>query len=470
MPIGESKMKRFILIFTLIFVQSLLGGCQTREVTHRAVEENKLDYITVFAETLRQIQKNYIEKPNVKDLTFNAVEGIKEEFTRRGYKTNELELDWESIDDDDIESSCRLFAMAYDFYIGNTDVPPNELVDVSRKRLVESLDDPHSSFMSKEKQQELLIEAKRNFTGVGVEITIRENVLTVVSPIEGAPAYKAGVKAGDKIIEIDNKPTIDMTLTDAVKSLRGPKGSNVKLTIIHKGIDKRLELNITRDVLLLKSARHKLLAPDIGYVRISSFQSKTDKDLASALEKIENGRVLKGLILDVRNNPGGLLTPAIKVSDLFLDSGLIVSTKGRNESQDMEVPAQRNEKQRNYPIIVLVNGASAGAAEIVAAALQENQRALILGTTTFGLGSIQTILPLSDGASLRLTTAKYYTPSGRSFDGGFQPDVIVKEREGDDAQLIAAKTALQKAADLAPETAIKGMIEFLRSSGLVESE
>ncbi len=177
----------------------------------------------------------------------------------------------------------------------------------------------------------------------------------------------------------------------------------------------------------LKSVRHYQLTPNIAYIRISSFQSKTDKDLSSALEKVEEGRDLKGLILDIRNNPGGLLTQAIKVSDLFLDSGLIVSTKGRNEPQNMEISAHKEEKPRNYPIIVLVNGGSASAAEIVAGALQDNKRALILGTKTFGKGSVQTILPLSDGSGLRLTTAKYYTPSGKSIQlSGITPDINVE--------------------------------------------
>ena len=303
---------------------------------------------------------------------------------------------------------------------------PQKLIHGAIKGMVQSLD-PHSSFMTKEEHQELLIETKGSFTGVGIEITVRDKVLTVVSPIEGTPAYEAGIKAGDQIIGIDDKPTNDMTLTDAVKNIRGPKGSKVKLTIRREGADKPLEFSITRDVIPLRSVRNYLLSPDIGYIRISSFQSKTDKDLASALEKIESGRDLKGLILDIRNNPGGLLTQAIKVSDLFLDSGLIVSTRGRNESQDMEVPAQKDEKPRNYPIIVLVNGGSASAAEIVAGALQDNKRALVMGTKTFGKGSVQTILPLSDGSGLRLTTAKYYTPSGKSIQlSGIIPDINVE--------------------------------------------
>jgi carboxyl-terminal processing protease len=294
------------------------------------------------------------------------------------------------------------------------------------KGMVQSLD-PHSSFLTKEEHRELLIETKGSFSGVGIEITIRDNILTVVSPIVDTPAYIMGIKAGDKILKIDDKPTNDMTLFDAVKRIRGPKGSNVKLTIGRKGVDKPLEFNITRADIPLITTRKELLESEIGYVRIFSFRSTTADELASALGFLEGGRNLKGLILDLRTNPGGLLSQAIEVSDLFLDSGLIVSTKGRNPSQNIEESAHKNERERNYPIIVLVNGGSASASEIVAGALQDNKRALILGTKTFGKGSVQTILPLPDGSGLRLTTARYYTPSGRSIQlRGIIPDILME--------------------------------------------
>lgn len=294
------------------------------------------------------------------------------------------------------------------------------------KGMVRSLD-PHSSFMTNEEHQELMMETKGSFTGIGIEITIKDNILTVVSPIEGTPAYKEGLKAGDRIIAIENNLTKDMTLMEAVKKIRGPKGTKIRLTIKREGIDKPLEFSITRDVIPLKSVRHHLLTPEIGYVRISNFQSKTAKDLSSALKKLENGHSLKGLILDLRNNPGGLLSQAIAVSDLFIDSGVIVSTKGRTTSQNIEATAHKNSEERNYPVIVLVNAGSASAAEIVAGALQDNKRALILGTRSFGKGSVQTILPLSDGSGLRLTTARYYTPSGKSIQlSGITPDIELK--------------------------------------------
>ena len=301
-----------------------------------------------------------------------------------------------------------------------------KLIQGAIKGMVQSLD-PHSTYLTKEEHQDLLSETKGSFSGIGIEITVRDNVLTVVSPIEGTPAYKAGIQAGDKIVKIDGKLAADMTLPEAVKSIRGEKGTKVTLTIMREGAEKPLEFTLTRDVIPIKSVRSVLLNPKIAYVRVSNFQSKTTSDLSAELEKVENGRKLEGLILDLRNNPGGLLSQAIDVSDLFLESGVIVSTKGRESSQDMKATAHKKKTDRDYPIIVLVNGGSASAAEIVAGALQDNKRALILGTKTFGKGSVQTIIPLSDGSGLRLTTAMYYTPSGRSIQAsGIEPDVEVK--------------------------------------------
>jgi carboxyl-terminal processing protease len=314
---------------------------------------------------------------------------------------------------------------------------PQELILGAIKGMVESLD-PHSSYMTKEENQDLMIQTQGKFDGVGIEITIRDNILTVVSPIDGTPAYEAGIKAGDQIIKIDGMLSVDMSLTDAVSHIRGPRGTVVNLSIRREGVGELLEFHITRDEIPIASVRHYLLTPEIAYIRISSFQGETDHDLAKALAEIEGGRTVKGLILDLRNNPGGLLSQAISVSDFFLDSGVIVSTKGRDEAQNMDVSADKNDAPRDYPMIVLVNGGSASAAEIVAGALQDNKRALILGTQTFGKGSVQTILPLSDGSGLRLTTASYYTPSGKSIQAsGITPDIVLnriypKEEEGEE--------------------------------------
>lgn len=300
---------------------------------------------------------------------------------------------------------------------------PGDLISGAIKGMVRNLD-PHSSFMTKDEHSELMLETKGSFTGIGIEITMKDEILTIVSPIEGTPAYKAGIKSGDRIIKIEDESTKDMSMMEAVKRIRGPKGTKVNLTIAREGESKPLEFSITRDVIPLKSVRHYLLTPEIGYVRVSTFQSKTTRDLSSALRKMEKEQKLKGLILDLRNNPGGLLSQAEGVADLFLDSGTIVSTKGRISSQDRKTIASKNKEKRDYPIIVLVNGGSASAAEIVAGALQDNKRALILGSRTFGKGSVQTILPLSDGTALRLTTARYYTPSGKSIQlSGITPDI-----------------------------------------------
>jgi len=307
-------------------------------------------------------------------------------------------------------------------YVEKTD--PKDALYGAIKGMVRTLD-PHSSFMSPEEYQEFMIDTKGKFSGVGIEITMRNHVLTVVSPIEGTPAFKAGIKAGDQIIMIGDKSSKELSIMDAVKLIRGPKGSKIKLTIRRKEIEKPIDFMITRDVIPIKSVRSFPLPFDIGYIRISNFQGNTSKELSKALEDMENKKGLKGLILDLRNNPGGLLFPAVKVADEFLDSGLIVSIKGRDKKEEESV-AHKNGKPGNYPMIVLVNEGSASASEIVAGALQDNKRALILGSTTFGKGSVQTLFRLSDGSGLRLTTALYYTPSGRSIQAkGIEPDIKV---------------------------------------------
>jgi len=342
-------------------------------------------------------------------------------------------------DTSDIYKNIEVFAEVLSLIEENYVEPQDEqkLIQGAIKGMMQSLD-PHSSFMTKEEHEDLLIATEGSFSGIGIEITIKDDILTVVSPIEDTPAYKAGIKAGDKIVKIGDKLTNDMTTTDAVKYIRGTKGTEVELTISREGVDKPLVFKIIRDVIPLRSVKSCPLDYDIGYVRISNFQGKTADDLLIALDSLEEAHKLKGLILDLRNNPGGLLDQAIKVSDEFLDSGLIVSTKGRSEAQNIEESAHKNKKERNYPIIVLVNGGSASASEIVAGALQDNKRALILGTRTFGKGSVQTVLALSDGSGLRLTTARYYTPSGRSIQlSGISPDIEIayvpqNEKEGNE--------------------------------------
>lgn len=289
--------------------------------------------------------------------------------------------------------------------------------------------DPHSSFLKPEDYKELQIETKGKFGGLGIEITIRDNILTVVAPLEDTPADKAGIQANDQIMRIDDQPTQDLSLMDAVQKMRGPKGSKVKLTIARKGEKKPLDFEIIRDIISIQSVKSRTLEPGFGYLRISSFQSGTANDLRKALDQLERDNPgMQGLILDLRNDPGGLLDQAVEVSDEFLDDGLIVYTGGRLESQKMRFEAHRNSKQHSYPMVVLVNSGSASASEIVAGALQDHKRAIIMGEQTFGKGSVQTVIPLNEGSALRLTTSLYYTPSGRSIQAkGISPDIVVKK-------------------------------------------
>jgi carboxyl-terminal processing protease len=303
---------------------------------------------------------------------------------------------------------------------------PRDLIYGGIKGMLETLD-PHSSFMSPDLFKEMQVETQGSFGGLGIEITVKDRQLTVVAPIEGTPADRAGLHPGDRIVKIDGNPTKDMTLMDAVKKLRGPKGTSVTLTILREESPGPFELSLVREVIEVKSVKSKDLGDGIAYIRISSFQERTGKDLVKAIEQFtQNG--MSALVLDLRNDPGGLLNQAVQVADLFLDKGqLIVYTEGRIKNQDLRFSAEHGAQTPKVPMVVLVNGGSASASEIVAGALQDWKRAVVLGTKTFGKGSVQTVIPLSDGSGLRLTTAKYFTPKGRSIHGtGLMPDIIVE--------------------------------------------
>jgi carboxyl-terminal processing protease len=294
--------------------------------------------------------------------------------------------------------------------------------------------DPHSSFMSPETFKEMKVETKGAFGGLGIEISMKDGLLTVIAPIEDTPAQRAGVKAGDQILRIDDKFTKDLTITEAVKRMRGLKGSKVVLTIMRDGFERPKEFSLIRDIIQVKSVKHRLLDGGYGYLRIAQFQERTDEDMSKALNSMveENkGRQLAGLVLDLRNDPGGLLDQAVRVSDHFVESGkLIVYTEGREKEARMQFAASGRSKEPNYPIVVLINSGSASASEIVAGALQDHKRAIVMGTQSFGKGSVQTIIPLADEAGLRLTTARYYTPSGRSIQAkGITPDIVVEQME-----------------------------------------
>lgn len=322
-----------------------------------------------------------------------------------------------------------------------------DLVYGAIKGMLETLD-PHSAFLPPNMYKEMQEETKGRFEGLGIEITMKEGVLTVVSPIEDTPAYKAGIQAGDQILKIDGELSKTLTLMESVKRMRGPKGSKVTLTIMREGFPKPREFTLTRDVIPIRSVRYEVLEKQYGYIRLSQFQEKTDSEFQKAVKALEEETKggLKGLILDLRNNPGGLLDQAVKVSDRFIESGIIVSIEGRREEHKIKFNAQPQEDNlKRYPLVVMVNGGSASGAEIVAGAIQDHGRGIILGTQTFGKGSVQTIFSLKDGSGLRLTTARYYTPSGRSIQAkGIVPDIIVKPLPLDEEKAAPQKQPTEK--------------------------
>ncbi|MFP5213310.1 MAG: S41 family peptidase, partial [Acidobacteriota bacterium] len=339
------KRKTLVVSLAVATILLLAGMSSLKAKTASSDGSDMYQYLKLFSDVLNIVQDNYVEKVDAKKLIYGAVTGM--------------------------------------------------LRDL----------DPHSSFMRPEDYKELQIETKGKFGGLGIEISLRDGILTVVSPLEGTPADRAGIQSNDQIIKIDDQSTQDLSLMEAVQKMRGQKGTKVKLTIIRKGERKPLDFELVRDIIAIQSVRSRTLEKGYGYVRITSFQSSTGADLRKALDQLdrESGGSLQGLVLDLRNDPGGLLDQAVEVSDEFLDEGLIVYTNGRLENQKMRFEAHKNTKVHNYPIVVLVNSGSASASEIVAGALQDHKRAIILGESTFGKGSVQTVIPLNGGSALRLT-------------------------------------------------------------------
>jgi len=369
---SQGKGMRNLKIISMVILVFILGVTVGLGRFHKvsALSNPTYEDLRVFADVLGILQKEYVEETKSKDLIYGAIKGM-----------------------------------------------------------LETLD-PHSAFLPPNMYKEMQEETKGRFEGLGLEITLKEGILTVVSPIEDTPAYKAGIQAGDQILKIDGEATKTLTLMESVKRMRGPKGSKVTLTIMREGFPKPKEYTLVRDVIPVRSVRYELLEKQYGYVRLIQFQEKTDSEFQKAVKALEEETKggLKGLILDLRNNPGGLLDQAVKVSDRFIESGVIVSIEGRREEHKMKFNAHPQEDNlARYPLVVLVNGGSASGSEIVAGAIQDHGRGIILGTQTFGKGSVQTIFSLKDGAGLRVTTARYYTPNGRSIQAkGIVPDIVVK--------------------------------------------
>jgi carboxyl-terminal processing protease len=305
------------------------------------------------------------------------------------------------------------------------DVKPKDMVYNAIKGMLGSLD-PHSGFMTPEMYREMQVDTKGEFGGIGIQIGIKEGMLTVIAPIEDTPAYRAGIKAGDHIIKINNEFTKDLSLHDAVSKMRGSRGTPVKITILREGWKETKDFTIVREIIKIKSVKSRLLEDGIGYVKVTQFQEQTASDLSNAVEKLMQEN-MNALVLDLRNNPGGLLNSAVDVASQFLPSGKLVVYIKDKKGERQEYKSGKTESNYTMPMIVLVNQGSASASEIVAGALKDWNRAVIIGTQTFGKGSVQSVVPLSDGSALRLTTAKYYTPKGISIQAtGIIPDIMVK--------------------------------------------
>ena len=363
-PIRNIKKVALVSALLLVLTLSVGGGVASKGNDQAATYEN----LRLFTEVLSIVQSQYVDEVAVKDIIYSAIKG-----TLRGL-------------------------------------------------------DPHSSFLDAEMYREMQVETSGVFGGLGIEITLRDDVLTVVSPIDGTPAYRVGIQSGDRIVKIEGLTTKDMQLTDAVKRMRGKPGTKIIISIMREGFTEPKDFEITREQIHVQSVRAVLLEPGIEYIRLRQFQEQTAQDMEAALDKFTKNGKIQGLVLDLRNNPGGLLTSAVEVSERFIEAGkLVVYTEGRVRNQNMRFQANAKRVYSDFPIVVLVNQGSASASEIVAGALQDHGRAVVLGTQTFGKGSVQTIIPLSDGSGLRLTTAKYFTPKGRSIHGkGVTPDIIVE--------------------------------------------
>jgi len=304
------------------------------------------------------------------------------------------------------------------------DVSDEDLLEHAIRGMLSGLD-PHSTYLNTEQFQELRIGTSGEFGGLGIEVGMEDGFVKVVSPIDDTPAARAGMKTGDLIIRLDDKPVKGLALNDAVKLMRGKPGSDIVLTVVREGEDKPLKITITRAVIQVTSVRNRILEDGYGYVRVSHFQTKTPSDMIKAIETMQIEGPLNGLVLDLRNNPGGVLSAAVGISDAFLNDGLIVYTDGREEDSRLRYTASRGDMLDGAPIVVLVNGGSASASEIVAGAMQDHGRGVVMGSKTFGKGSVQTIQNLPNGGAVKLTTARYYTPSGRSIQAqGIEPDIV----------------------------------------------
>lgn len=342
-------------------------------------------------------------------------------------KESSLASSAQTIPLEDIRSLSEVFGKVKQHYV--EDIEDKVLLENAIRGLLTGLD-PHSAYLDKDAFTELREGTSGEFGGLGIVVGMKDGFVNVISPIDDTPAEKAGVKSGDLIIRLDEKNVKGMTLEDAVGVMRGKPNTDILLTIVREGADKPLKIEITRAIIKIQSVRSKTLEEGFGYIRVSAFQERTGADLRKAISKLKkaNNKKLKGLVLDLRNNPGGLLSAAVEVSDAFLEGGTVVSIRGRDASNTTTYNAKGADLINEAPIVVLINGGSASASEIVAGALQDHKRGIIMGTLSFGKASVQTVVPLGNGSALKLTTARYYTPSGASIQAkGITPDIVLDD-------------------------------------------
>ncbi len=368
----------------------------------------------------------------------------------------------------ELRNFSDIFARVKTDYV--EDVDDKTLLENAIRGMLSGLD-PHSSYLNPDEYQELKIGTTGKFGGLGIQVGMEDGFVKVISPIDDTPAFHAGLESGDLIIRLDDKSVKGMSLNDAVKIMRGDPGTDITLTVIREGADKPLPFTVTRDIISVNSVKSRILEPDYGYVRISNFQSKTARDLVTELSKLKetNENELKGLVLDLRNNPGGVLSAAADVSDAFINKGKLVYTKGRIANSDFEFNAKPGDIMNGLPIVVLINGGSASASEIVAGALQDHRRAVIMGSKSFGKGSVQTIQELRSGGAVKITTARYFTPNGRSIQGeGITPDIVIdryKVTDSKDAASLRIKESDLRGSISNPTKAQKEAIKKAEEEG-----
>jgi len=364
-----------------------------------------------------------IKRQNVLLVLAGVVTGILISVGQGVFAEHDADTRFSGLPVDELRTFSDVFGRIKNDYV--EEVKDSDLLENAVRGMLQGLD-PHSAYLDEEQFKELQVGTTGEFGGLGIEVGMENGFVKVIAPIDDTPAQQAGIQAGDLIIRLDDTPVKGLSLNDAVKIMRGKPGTSLELTIVREGVEQPLKIKVTRAIIKVKSVKSRPLGEGFGYVRISQFQSKTAENMVKAIEKLksDNKGSLKGLVLDLRNNPGGVLNGAVAVSDAFLTKGLIVYTEGRVSDSKLRFNATPDDVLDGAPLVVLVNQGSASASEIVSGALQDHRRAIIMGSQTFGKGSVQTILPLSNGGALKLTTARYYTPSGRSIQAeGIVPDI-----------------------------------------------